>query len=354
MVLDRPDIYERLDPSGMRKLLRRFPHLCREGWRVGRDTALPPDLRKAQRVLVAGVGGSAIAGEMLGALLNARGGLPVTVWRDYGLPPGVGTDTLVVVCSYSGQTAEALASFEAAVERGLPTLAITGGGTLRETAIARKLPIIPVDVKSQPRATVGYSICALLGLLQTAGLVGDQTAAMSEALEELLALVNDLDENAAQADNPAKGLAQEIRGKVPVICGGGFLAPVARRWKTQLNENAKAWAFFEVLPEAGHNAVAGINFPPGSDDNLYVVLLHSSLLPAAIVKGLAVVAELLDRTGVEHKTVSGRGKSDLAQQLTASLYGDYVSYYLALLYETDPTLVANIEYMKARLRATGL
>ncbi|MBI3953496.1 MAG: bifunctional phosphoglucose/phosphomannose isomerase [Chloroflexi bacterium] len=351
MDLDRPEVYERLDPSGMRRLLRRFPHLCREGWRVGRETVLPEGMRRVERVLVAGMGGSAIAGEMLRALLLSQIERPIAVWRDYGLPPAVSSDTLVIVSSYSGNTGEALSSFAAARERGLPTLVLTGGGELREEAASHGVPVLPIDVKSQPRATVGYSLCALLGLLQTAGLVGDQTAAMTESIDQLLAQVNDLDENAALADNPAKELAQELQGKVPVIYGGGFLAPVARRWKNQFNENSKAWAFFEELPEARHNAVAGFNFPPGSDEGLYVILLYSPLLAEQTRKSLAVIAELLDRTGVEHKTVSGRGQGDLAQQLTASLYGDYVSYYLALLYETDPTPIANIEHLKARLGA---
>ena len=349
MDLDLPESFEQLDPSGMRRLLRRFPHLCREGWRIGRDTRLPERQRQVKTALVAGMGASNIVGEMLSALLAHQGDLPVSVWHDYGLPPGLAGDTLVVLSSYSGNTEETLSAYEAAKARGLPMVALTSGGKLRDQAASDGVPIVPIDVKAVPRATVGYSLCALLGMFQQAGLIGEQTAAMTEAIEELFAHVNDLDENSAVADNPAKELAQEVRGKVPVIYGGGFLAPVAQRWKTQLNENSKAWAFFEELPEAGHNAVAGFNFPPGIDEGVYVVLLHSSLLPELIRKRLAIIAQLLDQSGVSHKTVSGRGKTALAQQLTITLHGDYLSYYLALLYETDPAPVPNIDYLKQRL-----
>ncbi len=349
MNLDLPETYEQLDPASMRRLLRRFPHLCREGWRVGRESKLPEGYRQVKGALVAGMGASAIAGEMLSAFLAGQGELHIAVWRDYGLPPSLSADTLVIVSSYSGDTEETLSTLAAALERGLPTIALTGGGKLRDAAAAAKVPIVPIDVKAQPRSTLGYSLCALLGLLQTAGLVSDHTVAMTEVIEELFGQVNDLDENALAAENPAKQLAQELEGKIPIIYGGGFLAPVARRWKTQFNENSKAWAFFEELPEAGHNAVVGFNFPPGSDEGVYVVMLYSPLLSEQTRRRLAIIAELLDHSGVDHKTISGRGKSTLVQQLTATLYGDYVSYYLALLYETDPSPVANIDYLKKRL-----
>ncbi|MSQ33336.1 MAG: bifunctional phosphoglucose/phosphomannose isomerase [Dehalococcoidia bacterium] len=349
MNLDLPETYEKLDRASMRRLLRRFPHLCREGWRVGRESKLPESHRRVKRAVVAGMGASAIAGEMLSVFLAGQGEMPIAVWRDYGLPPSLSADTLVIASSYSGETEETLSVLAAALERGLPTIVLTGGGKLRDAAAAAGVPIVPIDVKAQPRSTLGYSLCALVGLLQTAGLVSDQTAAMTEAIDELLREVNDLDENALAAENPAKELARELQGKIPIIYGGGILAPVARRWKTQFNENSKAWAFFEELPEAGHNAVVGFNFPPGSDERVYVVMLYSPLLPEHTRRRLAIIAEFLDRTGVEHKTVSARGKSAVVQQLTATLYGDYVSYYLALLYETDPSPVANIDYLKQRL-----
>jgi glucose/mannose-6-phosphate isomerase len=155
------------------------------------------------------------------------------------------------------------------------------------------------------------------------------------------------------ADNLAKRLAGALHKRIAVIYGAGFLAPVARRWKGQCNENGKHWAFFEELPELNHNAVVGYQFPAAAATALQVVLLCSELQPARLGLRCAATAELLDRAHIPHTTVQAWGDGPLAHLLSALSCGDWTSYYLALLDGTDPTSIAAIDFLKARLSEAG-
>jgi glucose/mannose-6-phosphate isomerase len=162
-------------------------------------------------------------------------------------------------------------------------------------------------------------------------------------------LQEEIRETIPVAENPAKQLAKRLCGRLPVIYGSGYLAEVAHRWKTQLNENAKAWSFFEPLPELNHNAVVGYQFPEELAERTLVVMLTSSLDHPRNKTRFHVTQEILTQRGIAHETIEARGESPLAQMLSAIHFGDYVSYYLALLYEVDSTPVKVIDYLKERL-----
>jgi len=153
----------------------------------------------------------------------------------------------------------------------------------------------------------------------------------------------------AQEKNEAKQIATWFHNHIPVIYGAGITAEVARRWKTQINENAKAWAFYETLPEANHNAVNGYLLPEEIADEISVVFLQSSFLHPRTQIRIRITGELLNKAGVPHHIVEGRGKSALSQMMSLVLFGDYVSVYLAMLYGIDPTPVTVISYLKEQL-----
>ena len=169
---------------------------------------------------------------------------------------------------------------------------------------------------------------------------------MVKVLEQLSARIN---EKVPLSGNPAKQLAQRLYGCLPVIYGAGILAEVAHRWKTQINENSKAWAFYEVFPELNHNATVGYQFPPEIARRIRVVLLRAPSLNQRIKLRYEVTCELLDRAGIAHEFVDSEGNSPLSQMMSLVLFGDYVSYYLAILYRIDPSPVEVINYLKERL-----
>ncbi len=348
--LDDASLYERLDPSRFRDRIGGLPRQCLHAWEMGLRFSLPPAYRKARNVIVAGVGGSAIGGELMADLISKEGSPLVTVCRDYHLPPYLSRDSLVIASSYSGNTEETVAAFEDALERGAKVVAMTTGGRLLELAERAGAPVFRMDYAGEPRTALGYSFLAPLAMLQNLGLSPGSDDAVLEAAEALTSLGRILSPQTPAHDNPAKELAVTLHGKMIVIYGGGMLCGVARRWKTQFNENAKAWAFVELLPEAGHNAIAGLWWPRPMGRKVCGVLLNSLSLHPRIRLRYQVIQDLLGSAGVECRTVDGVGQSNLAQILTSVMFGDFTSYYLAMLNGEDPSPVPPLDHLKDVLR----
>ncbi|MFQ5860056.1 MAG: bifunctional phosphoglucose/phosphomannose isomerase [Dehalococcoidia bacterium] len=349
--LDDPSLYTRLDPTGMRHRLRGLPQQCREAWDQAQKVSLLPQYAAVEAVVVAGMGGSAIGGDLLADLAALEEAPPVTVVRGYQLPAFVGENTLVIASSYSGSTEETLAVFQQALERSCQVVAVTGGGALEQRARDAHIPLVPVQYQGEPRCALGYSFVVPLALLQRLGLLADKLAELSQALETLEALAERLGEEAPRERNPAKRLAEGLLGRLPVVYGAGIFTGVARRWKTQFNENAKVWAFFDTLPELHHNSVVGYGLPAEVERRLLVLLLQpQGLLPRLDLR-YRITGELLEQKGIAYQLIRGEGRSPLAQMLSAVLLGDFVSYYLALLQGIDPSPVPVIDFIKGRLAA---
>ena len=348
-LLDDPSLYPKIDSTDLRQRLRSFPLQCRGAWAEAFAFNVPREYALAKRVVVLGMGGSAIGGDLLADLASLENRLPISVCRDYQIPPYVDSDTLVLACSYSGETEETLSGFQQALTRRSKVIAITSGGTLAFRARERGVPLFTVRYEGEPRSALGYSFITPTVLLMKLGLMPDITTGFEEAVRILDDLVPELDEESPSQKNPAKSMASLLLDRVIVIYGAGIFSAVARRWKTQFNENSKVWAFFELLPEVHHNSVAGYQLPKGVKSRAFVVLLRPGFLHPRTLLRYDVTRELLDRESVPQSTVEGRGDSAISQVLSSVLMGDYVSYYLALLQGVDPSPVANIDFVKERL-----
>ncbi len=350
--LDDQSVYRRYDPAGMLERIHEMPAQCQQAWQKAMSFILPKDYAQVNKVVILGMGGSAIGGDLAGSLAISEARMPVLLCRDYNLPAYVDDNTLVIASSYSGMTEETLTSFEQALKTGARKLVITTGGRLKAIAEANNVPVFTFDYKAQPRAALSYSLLPILCFLQKLGLVSDKSADVAEMVQVLSKLAERIGEGVPSSRNPAKKLAKRLYGNLPVIYGSGILSEVARRWKTQLNENGKAWAFYEVFPELNHNAVVGYQFPAELAEKVVVVLLRSALLHKRVQVRYRITCELLEQAKVGYEIVDGEGKSALSQMMSLVLYGDYVSYYLALLYETDPSPVKVIDFLKKRLAET--
>lgn len=349
--LDAPQSFGARDPKGMLAHITALPQQCTRAWEEIQSLALPDEYRQVQQIVVLGMGGSAIGGDLLRGLLKEESPVPIVVHREYGLPSFVGAQTLVIASSYSGNTHETLLSFDEARQRGARLLSITTGGELARRTSQQGLPLHQYDYKAQPRAALGYSLLSLLGVLQHLGFVQDKSADVAEAVEVMQRWQSEIHEFVPTCANAAKSLAQRLYGRLPVVYGAGHLSAVARRWKCQFNENAKAWAFCDVLPELLHNTVAGYACPKGLQESVHVLMLRCASDYPRQQKSFDVVTELLQREGFAWSDVEARGQSKLAQALSVVLFGDYVSYYLAMLYDVDPWEIENIQWLKGRLSA---
>ncbi len=354
--LDDLLIYRRLDAAGMLDHMHQFPEQCRLAWEKVLRFALPPEYSPVDKVVILGVGGSAIGGDIARRLALTESKVPVWVHRDYGLPPFVDRSTLVIASSYSGNTEETLSAFTASLKTPAKKLAITAGGRLKQLAEKEGIPVFSIDYQAPPRAAFPHSFVPLVGIFQKLGLLGDKSADLKQALEALDKLAGDVVETRPLASNPAKQLAAGLWGHLAVIYGGEVLSEVARRWKNQLNENSKAWAFFELFPELNHNAAVGYDFPPEVKDRVFVVLLHSTLFSPRSRLHYEATAKLLAESAISYEVVEAVGETALAQVMSLVLFGDYVSLYLAMLNEIDPTPLAAVDFVKgylARFNAGG-
>ena len=299
--LDNQDIYEQRDPSRMRERLRGLGRQCRDASQQVGGLKLPDAYSKVCALVLAGVGGSGIGGDLLADLGAAEGArLPIFTWRDYGLPQWVDRDTLVIVSSYSGETEETLSAFHTAVERGAQIVVMTSGGTLQKLAEAQDIPVIHVPYEGEARLALGYALVAPVALLAALGLLPE----MEGEVQDTAALIDGMamlcSEDRPQSENIAKALASQACGRLPVIYGGDLLAGAARRWKNDINENAKSWAVAETFPELGHNSITAFGFPDCIRNNVTVFFLRPSLLLPRTNLRYQVAVELLDQHRVPH------------------------------------------------------
>jgi glucose/mannose-6-phosphate isomerase len=349
--LDRPADYGSVDRSDMLPHIDGLPEQLLDAWQLWQSSDLPAPTEPPDGLVVAGMGGSAIAGDVLKVVLGYEVSVPVEVWRGYSLPGWVTSRTLVIASSFSGHTEETLSAFSQAVQRGARVYALTTGGRLAALARLHETGLLTYGFDGQPRAALGYSLAGLLRLVQAVQLADDQSVSVERAVDVMRSQRDELRPGVITDRNPAKRLAMQLMGRLPVVWSGAVLEPAARRWKTQLNENAKVWAAWESLPELHHNSVVGLEQPSRPLAQSFVILLESPSEHERIGRRLRLSADVLRSRGLQHWRLAAPAGDRLAQLLAVIHFGDYVSYYLAIAYGIDPTPVRAIDELKARLGA---
>jgi glucose/mannose-6-phosphate isomerase len=346
-----------LDRSDMLGAIAGLPRQLTAGYAVARSglsgvfgeaAAAPAPPARPTGLAVCGMGGSAIGADLvLAALPGLR--VPVAVVRGYELPAWVSSKTLVVAVSCSGDTEETLTCAQAALERGCAPICIASGGALAALAGERGLPLLTVPAGGQPRALLGYLAMPFLATLEAAGLCADSSTDVDETVALLRAGNEVLGTLAPDAMHAAKRLAGRLHNKQAVVYGAGLTVPAARRWKGQINENAKAPAFWNELPELDHNELMGWTSLPHVAAATLAVFLDDVQGDARLRRRVRLTAAELEARGVAVERVETRGTSRLARLFSLVQLGDYASFYLALLYGVDPTPVGAIEEFKAKL-----
>ncbi len=345
--LDRQAV-EAVDESGQVADILDIPNHLRDAlWRVESAAIEPRDAPGG--LIVAGMGGSAIGGALAAAALGDRLSRPLLASRDYGLPSWTTPDATVLCSSYSGQTEETLAAYDAAGALGARRIVATTGGTLAEQARADGVPVIPFPAGLQPRAAVAYVTVVALEVAAACG-VGPS---LHSEIDVAAAHAEDL---AAEwgpdgpSDGPAKELARSLDGCVVQVAGAGLTTPIAYRWKTQINENAKAPAFAHELPELDHNEVVG--WERAADFGRFAaVFLNDCDLHPRVQDRIALTRELVEPTAASTHVVETRGEYRVERLVSLVLMGDLVSLYLAVLAGIDPSPVPLLDRLKADLAA---
>jgi glucose/mannose-6-phosphate isomerase len=322
-------------------------HLRDALWRV--ESAIMNEWDTPGGLVVAGMGGSAIGGALARAALGDHASRPIFVTRAYGLPPWTTPETTVLCASYSGNTEETLACYESAAALGAQRVVVTTGGRLAELARADRVPVIPLPGGFQPRAAVAYMTVAALEVAALCGAGPRLTSEIDVAASHAEQLVTEWGPDAAE-DSLAKEIAGSLLGSAPVIAGAGLTAPIAYRWKTQINENAKLPAFAHELPELDHNELVGWEGAESVGRFAAIFLDDSDAHPRVKAR-----MELTEKLIADHATASlhleTRGQTTIERVFSLVLLGDLVSLYLAVLRGIDPGPIEVIEQLKSELAA---
>ena len=354
MNLNNTQAFSQIDTQNMLSHIDGLPDQIQQAWELG--TSLPlPKWVGIKQVLIAGLGGSAIGGDLLASYLSPFCIVPIWVHRDYGLPNWAqGEDTLVMVSSHSGDTEETLDAMSHALKNRCRVVAITTGGELSQRASSAGVPLWQFKHIGQPRSAVGYSFFLLLAALYRLGFAPHPGAELEDTITSMKTQQEYLAANVPAVHNPAKRYGGQLVGRWVTVIGAEILAPVARRWKGQVSEVGKAWAQFEFLPEADHNTLAGTLQPEDLLARSMALFLRAPSDHPRNALRLELTRQTFMLEGLNTDFIEARGDTPLAHLWTLLHFGDYMAYYLAMAYEVDPTPVQALENLKEQLKSAKI
>lgn len=336
--LKLPDDYKKYDIEDMRGVILEMPSQAEQGYKSVEAVDLSKLKEKYSSVIIAGMGGSSIAGLLLQSYLSDEK-ISVHVVQDYSLPAWAGKKTLVIACSYSGNTEETLSLFKEARRNDCGVAAVTTGGKLEEYAGASRLPIATLPHGFQPRAAMIVQFFALLRLLERLKLVESRARDVIKLKEEIRSKLQGLEKNAII-------LSEKLVGRIPIVYTSKRFEAVGYRWKCQFNENSKVMAFNNVFPELNHNEVEGFENPGAS---YHAVILRFDEDHRRVQRRMTLTKDIMLRKGISDTEIGIRGPTLLSKVFSAVVLGDLTSYYLALRLKVNPSQVKLIEDFKKNL-----
>ncbi len=337
------------DPSNMHRLIADFPKQIAEAAAIGEAARVKLSVASIRNIVVSGLGGSAIGGDLLRSYLSGEIKAPIAVSRHYFLPQYVNDKSLVIISSYSGNTEETISSHKDATKRKTKILCITSGGAVKAFAKQKKQPFIEIPGGLPPRAALGYSFFPTLIALSKLGLIRSKKNEIKETIA-LLQEKSAVYANYEAEHNPALELAMQLHGKLPVIYSSADrFDTVNVRWRGQFSENAKMLAYGNVFPELNHNEIVGWEAQKDVMKNIHVVILRDREDYARVQLRMEITKSIIGEFADGITEVHSEGKSLLARMFSLLYLGDWASFYLAMLNNIDPTPVKKIDFLKSEL-----
>jgi glucose/mannose-6-phosphate isomerase len=332
----------------MLDLVGAFPSQMKDAHAMGSEFARKLKKTPVRGIVVCGMGGSAIGGDMVRCFLGERLSVPLYVNRGYTVPRYLVPDAFFVFSSYSGNTAETLSAYRSVRAAGRPAVAITSGGELARLCAKDGVPVCEIPGGMPPRAAIAFSFFPLLQILAALGVAEVDARESDEARKKLEEICRQY--RTGDPSNFAIDLANRLAGTLPVVyAGAGLLEAVARRWSNQLNENGKVLAHFALFPELTHNEIVGWSDQGGFGERIVIVRLTDVDDGTEAARQADIAMELITPHCAGVVRVSGLEGGRLTRILSTMILGDFVSVYLALLNGVDPTPVESIDTLKRRV-----
>ncbi len=360
-ILDDLEFLKSFDKDNMLKIQTSFPENCKDALRRGKALKTPKRLSISKNVkityttpnniIIAGMGGSAIGGDVLKDWLRDRVRIPIEVSRSYNLPAYANEKTLVVAVSYSGNTEETLSSFLDAIERRCMVVSISSGGLLEDFSKKLQNPFIKLPENLPPRTAFPYLFFPLIEICNKLDVINSNKWEIEETIKMLKNVREELAPETKTSKNTAKQLALALQGHIPIIYGFGYYRGVALRLKEQFNENSKTLSKCECFPELNHNEVVGWTGIKDLGKHFVIILIRDHDEPNVIKNRIDITKKIvLDKKANRVLEIYGKGESKLAKMLSVLYIGDFTSIYLALANRINPTPVEIITKIKSELQ----
>lgn len=353
LFLDSIAQIKNLDKGQMLASIEALADQCRQAGRDLQGVSVPRVYSQVKNIVVAGMGGSAIGAHIMDALYSNELKAPLEIINDYHLPAYVDKNTLVVLSSYSGSTEETLSCLDEAQKTGAKILIMTAGKDLAKFKKDKKLPGYLFTPRfnpcGSPRMGLGYSLCGLLILFGKMGLIKFDEFEARKAIKVVEKYNRALGVYKKITDNRAKQLAEKMRDKIPFYFSSPPLAGSIHTAANQLNENAKVFGGWALLPEINHHLMEGLVFPPAIKKDLILVFFESVSDEPKIRKRFALTRQVAEKREVETVSYMLQEKTRLGQAFELLVLGSYTSFYLAMLYNIDPTPIPMVDWFKKNM-----
>jgi len=350
-LLDDPEKIKKIDARNMYKLIYEFPSQLQHALKITQELALPSfKTDEVKNIIVAGMGGSAIGGDLVRSYLADELELPFYICRNYTLPHFVNKNSLVFVSSYSGNTEETLSAYREAKKIGAKIISVSSNGELLKLSEKNGFPFLKIPPGYPPRAALGYSFVPILVFLERLEFVSEKIKDLEKAIDFLSSRRKKYAMEKSSEKNKAKNIAGQLFGKIPIIYAGvDHFDAVAYRWKCQICENSKMLCFNNIFPEFNHNELVGWEILSGMEEKIVAIMLKDQKDHPQIKKRIEIVKEIIQKKGVKLIELESEGENLLSRIFSLIQLGDFVSYYLAILNQVDPTPVKLIDYLKTEL-----
>lgn len=350
-LLEDQNEIKKIDVHNMYQLIYEFPSQLKNALNLSQKLPLPP-LKKdlIKNVIVTGMGGSAIGGDLIRSYLTYEFKLPLFICRNYKMPHFVDENSLVFVSSYSGNTEETLSAYQEAKKVGAKIISISSDGEVLKLSQSDGFPFLNIPSGYPPRAALGYSFAPILVFLERLGFISDKIKDLEKTIDFLSSRRENFSIEKISKENIAKNIANELFGKLPVVYSGAdHFDTVAYRWKGQICENSKMLCFNNIFPEFNHNELVGWEILSGMEEKIVVIVLKDLEDHPQIKKRMEIVKGIIQKKGAKLIQLESEGENLLSRIFSLIQLGDFVSYYLAILNQVDPTPVKLIDYLKSEL-----
>ncbi|HJX59632.1 hypothetical protein A2V61_00170 [Candidatus Woesebacteria bacterium RBG_19FT_COMBO_47_8] len=344
---------KKIDKGGILDSIIALPHQVDAAFREVSKIEIPEQYSQAKNIVVTGMGGSALGGRIIDALTLGTIRAPLEIFTEPTLPKYVNRNTLVIASSYSGNTAETLSALEDAIDKKAMVFGICTGGKMEEILKKKKLPAYVftpnANPSNQPRMGLGYSITAVATVLSKLKFIDFTHSDFVGVIRLMGELMADFGPDSPNDKNSAKSLALKLKDKIPVIIASEHLVGAGHAFKNQLNENSKTFSLLFDIPEMNHHLLEGLKNPALAKKFLYFLLLESDLYSAEIKKRYPVSLDVIEQNGVGASVYKLQSDTKLQQVYELLVLGSFVSLYLAVLYDIDPTPIPWVDYFKSKL-----